>query len=314
MKLKFRYGIAATLALALTGCGGGSSGEGEPSAPPPTTTPVPTPTPTPAIDYVVPDFKADFKLSSSLGFSWTINENSRFVSAYLFAPQSRAYLDYFANPQAVNFLHENASISFAEADRIGSDPLTFQKTSDVMSFLIYRHMPKQYVAVATWKARRAQGNAILAEHFWTALFGTPSASTDSLPDFLGYGGGAFLVGGAFGSIYQAGEASAGDRSVSWSYTPSTDILSGSIPFFVVRDGGQHQDGLLKADGQFDRATNSVSGTLSDPVAGLQGTFRGQMFGPDRANLAVIFEFTRASDEAKFFGYYLGARGFGDSPG
>lgn len=302
--------LAATLTLSLSGCGGESSG-GESPTPPPITTPIPTPAPTPATNYVTPDFQTDFKLSSSLGFSWTIDENSRFVSAYRFAPESRAYLDYFASPQAVNFLHENASVSFADADRIGSDPLSFQKTSDAMSFLIYNHMPKQYVAVATWKARRAQANAVLAEHFWTALFGTPSASTDPLPDFLVYGGGAFLVGGAFGSNYEPGKYSAGDQAVSWSYTPSTDMLWGSIPFVVVRDGGQRQDGLLRADGKFDPTTNSIRGALNDPAAGLHGTFRGQMFGPNRANLAIVFEFARGSDGAKFFGYYLGARGFGD---
>jgi hypothetical protein len=141
-----------------------------------------------------------------------------------------------------------------------------------------------------------------------AWFGTPSATNDPLPDFLGYSGVVMLKGGIPGkpNLFHTGQPP-GPHAVYWSYTPSSDWLSGAVPLFSNEGNVSTQPGLLKASGAFDRTTNTISGTLSDTDNGFAGTFRGQIFGPNRAELFVVFEFSLSRDGATFFGHYIGKR-------
>ncbi|WP_159980629.1 MULTISPECIES: hypothetical protein [unclassified Novosphingobium] len=47
------------------------------------------------------------------------------------------------------------------------------------------------------------------------------------------------------------------------------------------------------------------GTLFDRTNGYKGTFRGQIFGPNRDELAVVFELSRDSDGSRYFGHFFG---------
>ncbi|MFD2135658.1 hypothetical protein ACFSLT_11380 [Novosphingobium resinovorum] len=85
------------------------------------------------------------------------------------------------------------------------------------------------------------------------------------------------------------------------------MISGSIRLVVVSNQSERQDGLLIAEGSFDRATNTVSGTLTDKTNGYSGTFKGRMYGPDRAELGVVFQFSRDSDGSRYFGHFIGTR-------
>lgn len=96
-------------------------------------------------------------------------------------------------------------------------------------------------------------------------------------------------------------------NIQWSYETASRDIFGSIPYYIFRNGVQLENGLLTADGTFDAATNSMSGTLIDKDKGFQGTFRAQMYGPRHAELGIIFTFSRTSDNSTYFGTYIGQR-------
>jgi hypothetical protein len=315
--LRALYLATAVSVLALSACGGGSGSSASPppvQLPSPTPSPTPTPTPPPAIAYVVPDYSSSFVLNSSLGYLTTFFEDPEhvFVGGSLLPQQSSSRLDYNHDPLRVSYFYDGLSVSFAGADRTTTTPFQlFSNEPQRLALGLNREIPARYITVASWRTgKEVHFGATSAPggQYRTALFGTPSAAADPLPDYLGYAGLAWLEGGIAGSPSPRRiDIGSGSQNIFWSYTPSNNAIFGSIPLVITENAAQVQRGLLIANGQFDRSTNSMSGTLTDPDSGFRGTFRGQMFGPDRAELAIVFEFSRASDSSAYFGHYIGRR-------
>lgn len=225
----------------------------------------------------------------------------------------KAILTYRHDPEQITFQHDTESISFTGAERVENPAnILFARQSLPSNQLQIGYFEEpyrpKYTALVFWRSEKPITNALGTVspgfEYRNAMFGTPSSASDPLPVFLGYSGATLLLGGIPGKpdILESAKSPA-----SWSYTPSSDVLSGSITLSGVENNTEVPRGLLWAKGTFDRAANSIKGTLSDTENGLSGTFRGQIFGPDRAELAVVFEFSRASDGAKFFGQYIGKR-------
>lgn len=319
--------VLAASMIALAACGGGdSSSGGNPPTSAPTTTPTPTPTPspspTPTPTYSLPDYTSDFTVRSSLAYfvnfipdpSLPVSRNDQFVSGALVDGESTV-LTYRHSPELVTLQYGTASTSFTGAERVANPPsVEFARQTLPSGRLLLRwatdpNLPK-YVSIVYWRFEKGilTGPSTISPglEYGSAIFGTPSATSDPLPAFLGYAGVPMLYGGTPGQPPQRQHA--GTQTMYWSYTPSSDVLSGHIQLYADDENNAAiLKGQLTANGTFDRATNTISGTLTDASHGLEGTFRGQMFGPDRAELAIVFQFSRASDGSAWFGHYVGKR-------
>lgn len=339
-RLKFRLLYAATImsvAGVLAGCGGGDSGSGSGTSTPaptptPTSAPSATPTPTPVSAYVVPDYTTDFSLTTSLGY--TVNlftyptelnaagvEKRYYAGGQLLDAMRQAKLVYRHSPESVEFNYDGSALSFSAAERIQGSIVAFAKRRTDGSFLelmllsptAFVRVPKYVVPAflqSTRNALTSSTGAIGAGYQLSGgLFGTPTVTADPLPDFLGYEGTAVIYGGIPGSKSQSIDqiGGVGGHLTNWAYTPSDDRLTGSIPLIINLNSIETPAASLTAKGRFDRVTNAISGTLTDSVNGYTGTFRGQVFGPGRAELGIVFEFSRASDGAKYFGHFIGTR-------
>lgn len=315
-----RAAIAASM-LALVSCGGGDdSSAGSPMpAPTPTPTPTPSPTPTPTPSaYVIPDYNSDFSLTSTLGYDVNFVEvtnagliDQYFASGALLADGKVSMMAYSRNPERADFSYDLISASYTAADRVpGLSYIMFQKGKEYLTPGLLGNTPARYVTTALRRTQTTNttpsGVSSPGYNYQLALYGTPSSTLDPMPDFLGWSGLVIVRGGIPGTQAQSiAQVGGGASQVDWSFTPSADRLSGSIPLYVVTGNNQTQHGLLLAEGKFNRATNSVSGTLVDQMNGYRGSFRGQVFGPNRAELALIFAFSRESDHSQYYGHYIG---------
>ena len=299
--------LVLTSLFLLSACGGGSGTESTGSV-----TPTPSPTPTPAPTYIIPDYSRDFALGSSLGYTVNVN-GTYFSSGSLLARDKSSFLYYYDDPERADFSFDGSTASWTAADILGRTPyMLFQKGSEILLLGFLENSLAKYVTVAERRTITTayDTNGVYSPDYQNriAIFGTPSSASDPLPTYLGYSGYARVSGGIAGSKSQGlTDVSGGTSKINWSYTPSARSIFGSIPLFVTQNSTMYQRGLLRADGQFDPATNSISGTLTDEENGFKGSFRGQMFGPERAELAIIFEFSRASDGSAYFGHYIGTR-------
>ncbi|AOR76867.1 hypothetical protein BES08_09000 [Novosphingobium resinovorum] len=271
------------------------------------------------------DYSADFALNSNLAYlanviidpSQTAEADKLFfVSGALIDETHGAAFNYTHEPERLDLLHDGATVSFTAQDRVqGLTYALYEKDQRANQLLLTSlGLPAQprYTALTMWRAARTitdtDGTAHPAYQYRVALMGSPSSPSDPLPDSLGYTGGVTLYGGIPGTRkLELSNIPGNDREVYWSYTPSSTFIFGSIPLSIIEDRTQVQIGLLAAEGRFDRATNSWSGTLVDQVNGFRGTFLGRNFGPNRAELAIVFEFSRDSDGSRYVGHYIGRR-------
>ena len=138
------------------------------------------------------------------------------------------------------------------------------------------------------------------------MFGTPSSSAVPLVDHIGFYGDVSMEGGVPGKPGRR-NFNNNTRQVYWSYQVTGSGLFAHIPYDIFDENGERERGTLRADGTFDAATNSISGRLTDTDTDYKGTFRAQMYGPDRAEMGIIFTFSRASDGSVYYGNYIGKR-------
>lgn len=315
--------IACAVSIfALIGCGGDEAGTGT-SAPSPTPAPTPVPTPTPAPVYTVTDYSADFALSSSIGYMVNYvadptapgGEKQYFVSGEQLSAGRSTDLVYRRSPESVDFGYDRAVQKFTAVDRVQNLNYTvFEKPGQQLLLAPPWHHPvTKYVTLAVLRSSSSitetNGTVLPGYQYRIGLFGTPTRTTDPLPDHLGYAGKSIVYGGIPGSrTLDISSVGGGQHTINWSYTPSSNDIFGSVPLVAVVNNQESSIGILSAaDGKFDAAANSISGTLIDRMNGYHGTFRGQIFGPDRAELIVVFEFSRDSDGSRYFGHYIGKR-------
>lgn len=274
---------------------------------------------------MVTDYSTDFALSSNLAYSanfvieagqGTEPDRQYFASGSLMDQDHNASLAYTREPERLNFFYDGALVSFTAQDRVQGLTYTLYEKDQRAHWLMLTAfgLPAQprYTAQAMWRHSRTitdtDGTTHPSYQYRVALVGSPSSPDDPLPDYLGYTGRATLFGGIPGGRdLDLARIVSNDRDINWSYTPSSTFIFGSIPLSIVADNNLTQSGLLAAEGRFDRATSSWSGTLVDQVHGFRGTFRGRNFGPNRAELAIVFEFSRDSDGSRYVGHYIGRR-------
>ncbi|WP_159978822.1 MULTISPECIES: hypothetical protein [unclassified Novosphingobium] len=271
------------------------------------------------------DYSATFGLSSNLAYlanfevvpgTGTDPDRQYFASGALIDAAHFAAFNYTHDPERLDIGYDGMTMNFAATDRVAG--LTYRlyeknerKESLLLTALNLAAQPR-YIAQYTWRSTKPlmlPGGAQKPSYqYRVALLGTPSSSADPLPDFLGFTGRTAVYGGIPGSQDQSlNDLVTSDQDVFWSYTPSVNHIRGSVALSIVRDRTQIQIGLLTAEGRFDRPTNTLSGTLTDQLNGYRGTFRGQVFGPNRAEVGIVFEFSRDSDGSRYFGHYIGAR-------
>lgn len=261
------------------------------------------------------DYSSSFAITSSLGYvaNYVDGPQLVFAGSGLLQPQSTSRVEYDHDSGNVNLSYDGSSVAFVATDRTHSSPFLFYQKPPESAVLNANtvEMSARYVTVVDWRTMMhivGLGVSGPGAKIRTTVIGTPSRTNAPLPDFLGYSGRASIRGGIRASATpQFADISGGSQTVTWSYTPSNNHLSGFVSLYIVENLAQYQRGLLRASGQFDRATNSISGTLSDPENGFEGTFRGQIFGPNRDELAIVFEFSRASDRSSYVGHYIGRR-------
>lgn len=75
----------------------------------------------------------------------------------------------------------------------------------------------------------------------------------------------------------------------------TNEVRGYIPVYGIENASQVAKGVLKLTGTLDDATNQFSGEISDTLNGYVGTFRGGLYGPNREEMALLFQFSRPLD-------------------
>jgi hypothetical protein len=290
----------------------------------PTPAPTSSPSPAPTATYIPADFSANFAADTNLAYianfqtyagAGGLPEQS-FVSGMLIDPTHSSKIIYQREPEQVDFGYDGTSITFVGQERISSStPRRFERNAQTEVLFVEpfdTDLHPRYVVQAVWRSLKpivaADGTTRVGEQYRLALFGTPTVGDNPLPDFVSYlGSDTFFGGVVSGQTQYRGFNGYSISKLSWSYTPSIDRLDGSIDIRLARDGSSNDQVLLRPSGKFDRATNTVSGTLSDTISGLSGTFRGRFFGPDRAELALVFEISRASDGAKYVGSYIGLR-------
>ncbi|WP_146163389.1 hypothetical protein [Sphingomonas fennica] len=291
-------------ALFLSSCGGGDSDS--------TTTP--TPTPTPIVDtYPSPtDYAQDFSFASDLGYAFTrfrVDEVDYIIASNLTNDSKSANLSYKNSPEQIELSIEGRSLFFVGAERFVSTPSRqYNRSEEYLLIGFHDQIRTRYVTdvIGRWPIGKQiwNGQEVPAYRFAMAFFGKPSKSGGSIPNFLGYDGYPVVFSASNGAtiMLQPGPAS-------WSITPSkTDApVSGSVPLAISEENTVKPVAMLQVSGNFDSTTNEIRGRLFDAENDFQGTFRGKLYGPDRAEMAAVFEFSQKSSGLYYLGHFTGKR-------
>ena len=316
--------VASSALLALTACGGGGgTGGSTPIAVVPGSTPMPMPmpmpmpaataTPTPSAAPTVPayatanDFTRDLVIDGQLGFTIDTFEPASggsytFVGGSMFANDARYTLAYTVSPDTARLTLNGAVDSYTTME------LNYAGTQRY-----YRRLGEADLLVGLETGRTATSTTKIGSALYTpetragiagqrrslrmAVAGRPTLAADALPSPLSFRGLALVLGGTT------------DRAL----FASTDTLSfsltgdGLVQGYVSVLGFGGTQVILTFSGTLDRATNSIQGTIADTRAGFAGQFRGQLFGPNGAELGLVYRAERTGDGAVLAGEYVGTR-------
>jgi len=213
-------------------------------------------------------------------------------------------LTYRVSPEAVTAGYDSAVAAFSGTDRVPAGDFRFYRTATAEATFGYN--PGRYQAryVTAFQVHTVEKNTTLGGkrgtlgRFHSGFVGRTAGAVDAAPRFLAYTGSLEYLGGSTSDAIMP-------RVSASSIDIDGNVIASSNFQFSERTGGNSFP--LRLSGTVDRTTGRLSGTLAADGDRYGGTFRGQLFGPQGAEIAIVFEMTRASDGAQFAGDFLGGR-------
>ncbi|MHA6721083.1 hypothetical protein ACX40Y_16750 [Sphingomonas sp. RS6] len=292
--------LAVGLCLAATGCGGGgsTSGGGTVIVPPPATsapTPTPSPSPPPPID-----FAHDFTFTSDLGSVW-----SRFTYTDSFGLTQTVDtveddgltvgplfgLNFNVSTGSLQFAQGTQKITFSASDRLGDR--YFAREGNSLT-LFPTDSSFKYVVAAY--AKGAETPYVLGVNsgkrstYYVGILGYRSTVTSRMEGALNFYTGQPTLRGSPANSNQLRV-----HGLRILINSGQNYYFGSIYLNKVENGAEVYVGKLDLKGTLNEVSNVFSGTLTDPVTGYTGAFRGALFGPNRDELAILYRFSRSLD-------------------
>lgn len=232
-------------------------------------------------------------------------DSSRYYVTTGLLPQTRsARVTFSASPEALTAGYDLMSAAFGGADRVPAGDFRFYRTATAEATFGYN--PGRYQAryVTTFQVHTQEGNTNLGgrigtlHRFNSGFVGRATAPLGDVPRFLGYTGSLEYYGGL-----------PSQNMLPRISSSSIDIDGNAVTVsnFQFSESPGASSFPLKLTGTLDRVAGTVSGTMRDDAGRYGGTFRGQLFGPQGVEIAVVFEMTRSSDGAQFVGDFVGRR-------
>ena len=293
--MKHLHFLAVGACIVFTGCGGGgpTSGAGTVVVPPTTSAPTPTPSasPTPTIDFtrdfvftsVLGSASSEFRYVDSVGSTRTVQT----VEDDWLPDEPVLSLKFNAGTGSLEFSYGTQGVAFSAADRLGEQYYT--QNGNSLAFLTSAP-PFKYVVAAYTKGPESPdvvGNnngKRWASH--VGIFGYNSTVSTRIEGALNtYTGQPLLRGG-----YNDNNRLRVSSLPLW-INSGKNFNLGSMYLTKIENGSESPVARLDLKGTLNEATNFFSGTISDPVTGYSGTFRGALFGPNREELGILYRFS-----------------------